>query len=112
MDNEGVSALPFLFLVPILFVVGCFIYDFIPVFKEKNNLKDNMEYIVQLYEDGHKDQISIYANSKGMKAQIYKESDTKERIELSKEVEMKSPVVKLIFGTPYKVEISKVVEIK
>ena len=48
MDNQGINAMPFLFLVPILFVIGCFVVDFIPIFKTKSELKDDMEYVEYL----------------------------------------------------------------
>ena len=53
MENEGVNALKFLFIIPILFVIGCFILDFVPIIKEKGKLKDDMEYVVHMYNEGN-----------------------------------------------------------
>ncbi len=114
MDNEGISALPFLFLVPILFIIGCFVYDFIPIIKEKSKLNDHMEYVLTIYNEGKEDtkqKIVSYSNSNEIKTEYYIDGD-KVTFEITKDVEVTTPVVKLIFGTPYTVKKTKTIEKK
>lgn len=110
-DNQGISALPFLFIIPILFVVGCFILDFVPIIKEKNKLKDDMEYVIHMYEENDISRILSYSHSRDLKTNYTQEED-KVNFVITKEVEVVTPVVKLIFGNPYVVTYKKSIDIK
>ena len=105
-DNEGISAMAFLFIVPLLFVIGCFILDFVIIYKEKSKLNDNMEYIIALYEDGNKARILSYSHENNFKANYSKVEDGI-KFTLIKEIELKTPVGKHILGSPYKLEVTK-----
>ena len=108
MKNEGLSALSFLLIVPLLFVIICLIVDFTVIFKEKNKLKDNMEYVIALYDDGNTNRILSYSHEQNFKANYYVE-EKEIKFVLTKEIELKTPVGTHIFGNPYKIELTKVV---
>ena len=110
-DNAGISAMTFLFVVPILFVIVCFIIDFVIIYKAKDQLKDDLEYIVALYEDGNKARILSYSHEHNFKANYSKVEDGI-KFTLIKEIELKTPVGKHILKSPYKIEVTKVAKIK
>ena len=105
----SISAMSFLFIVPLLFIIVCFAIDFVYIFKEKNQLKDNMEYVIALYKDGNTSRILAYSHEQNFKANYYLEEDNKVKFVLTKEVKLKTPVVKHVFGDPYKIEVTKTV---
>lgn len=111
-DNEGISAMAFLFIVPLLFVIGCFILDFVIIYKEKSKLNDNMEYIIALYEDGNTSRILAYSHENNFKANYVKEENGDIKFTLKKEIELKTPVGKHILGSPYKLEVTKTKKIE
>ena len=112
MDNQGINAMPFLFLVPILFVIGCFVVDFIPIFKTKSELKDDMEYVVHMYNEGSTDRILEYTHNKDVKTEIFNLEDNKVEIVLTKEVEIITPIVKIFLNNPHIVELKKTINRK
>ena len=114
-DNAGISAMTFLFVVPILFVVVCFIIDFSIIFKEKNKLKDNMEQVIALYEDENtinendrQRNILKYADANNFKANYTVEENGDVKFTLTKKIELKTPVGTHILGNPYSLELIKV----
>lgn len=111
MENEGVNALKFLFIVPILFIVGCFIVDFIPIIKEKGKVKDDMEYVIHMYNEGDTSRILSYSHNRDIKTN-YTIEENKVNFVITKEVKVVTPVVKLIFGDIYVVTYKKSIDLK
>ena len=108
MKNEGVSALSFLFIVPLLFVIICFIVDFTVIYKEKRKLNSNMNTVIDLYKDGNISRILSYSHEQDFIAN-YVEQENGVKFTLTKKIELKTPVGKHVFGELYELKISKTV---
>ena len=111
MKNEGISIMPCLFVIPILFVVGCFIVDFMVVYKQKNELKHHMEYVVDLYNNNEINRLKPYSDEHSFKLEYYKE-ENKVKFIVIKDVKLLTPVPKLIFGDFYKIKLTKSINIE
>ncbi len=111
MKNEGISIMPCLFIIPILFVVGCFIIDFMVVYKQKNELMNHIEYVVDLYNNDEVNRIKPYSDEHSFKLEYYKE-DGNVKFIITKNIKLLTPVPKLIFGDFYMVELTKSINIE
>ena len=111
MKNEGISIMPCLFIIPILFVVGCFIVDFMVVYKQRNELVRHMENVVDLYNNNEINRLKPYSDEHSFKLEYYKE-ENKVKFIVTKDIKLLTPVPKLIFGDFYKIELTKSINIE
>ena len=112
MENEGIKSMSFLFIIPILFIVGCLGFDFVLIYKQKIELKDNLDYVIDLYKEDNINRILSFSDENDFKTNYYKTEDNKIEFVLTKKIPFKTPVPKVIFGEVYNIEVKKVIDTK
>ena len=112
MENEGINSMSFLFLVPLLFIIGCIGLDFVLIYKQRSELKNELDYVIDLYKENNINRILSYSDENDFKTNYYKLDDNKIEFVVTKEVKFKTPVPKVVYGELYKIEIKKVIYIE
>ena len=112
MENEGIKSMSFLFMVPLLFIIGCIGLDFVLIYKQKSELNKDLNYIIDLYKENNITRILSYSDENDFKTSYYKVEGNKMEFVVTKEVKFKTPVPKVVYGELYKIEIKKVIDIE
>lgn len=107
VNNKGQALIEFVLLLPIIIFIIFGIIDFGIIFNEKNTLENNSLDIINLYNNGEK-----IENIKG----IYKDKNIKieelenyYKISITKNINLITPGLDRIFGSPYQIKTERVV---
>ena len=107
MNRKGQALVEFVLILPIIVFIIFTAIDFGVIFNEKNHLENDSLDIINLYNKGISiEEIeSLYKN--------YKVSVTDKEdyynIKIEKKVKLRTPGLGKIMGSPYKIEIERVV---
>ena len=97
MNNKGQALIEFIIILPIFIMILLVVFDYVRIIETKILLENTMEEVILDSDYIPKDDITINKTSNG----------DYEKIELSKEISLSSPILSPILSNPYKVEISR-----
>ena len=105
-NNKGQALVEFIIVLPILLLIIISIIDFGNIISKKYSLENDIDTISNLYEEEKYDEINKYTSDKNISVH-YKNNGDLLVITLSKDINITSPVLNIIFGNTYKVTVEK-----
>lgn len=108
MNRKGQALVEFVLILPILILILFSIVDFGNIFYSKYDLQNQSSDIIRLINEGKRiDEVVLIYNDFNIDMSIYKE-DYK-LVEISRDVNIMSPVMQLVFSKNYKVSTKRVI---
>ncbi len=106
MKKKGQALVEFIIILPIFLLLLLGVFDIGRILYTKIKLEDEIGDVVNLYEAGHaeeeiKEKIVPTANIKIENGVEYT------NLKLSKDIEILTPGLNLVFKNPYKIEVSR-----
>ncbi len=105
-NNKGQALVEFIIILPIFILLIMSIIDFSNIIYKKITLENNIDIVSDLYKDSKYDEINKYVSDKNIDIS-YKNNDDMIVISLSKDINIISPIVSIIIGEYYKVNVEK-----
>lgn len=105
-NNKGQALVEFVIILPILLIIILSIVDFGNIIIKKYSLENDVDVISDLYREKKFDDINAYVNNKNIKLNYSSNSDLF-IINVSKEVDIMSPILILPLGKTYNINIEK-----
>ena len=105
MKNRGQALVEFVMIIPVLLIILLAIVDFSNIFTTKYNLQNDLDLIVELYKDNKHDDYYNYANNNNIRLNII-ENNNLTTIEISKKIEITTPVLSQVLKSPYEISES------
>ena len=110
-DSKGQALVEFIIVLPLLVLIIISIIDFGNIFIKKYSLENDLDTVVDLYEIQEYSKINEYVNNKDIKID-YKEENDFLTINLSKDIKIYSPILSIILGNSYNVNVDRSVYVK
>jgi len=108
-NNRGQALIEFILIVPVLAIFILGIFDIGNIIYKKSQLENDLDYIVDLYEENKIEEINSYIRNKNISI-----NDTKKEayttITLTKNISFVTPGASKIFGSSYKISTSRVIK--
>ncbi len=105
-DNKGQALVEFIIILPIFLLLIISVIDFGNIISKKYSLENDIDTIYDLYKNEEYQNIDEYAKEKNLTVN-YKKQDEFLKIELSKDINIMSPILNIIFGKDYKITVEK-----
>lgn len=105
-NSKGQALVEFILVLPIFLLVIISIIDLGNIISKKYSLENDLDTIVDMYNDNNIEKINYYISDKDIKIN-YDKKDDLIIINLSKKVKIISPVINLIFGKNYDLNTSR-----
>lgn len=109
-NNKGQALVEFILILPILLFVVMALIDVASIQFSKYKLEDHLDTIVDLYEEGKKEQVNQYGVDKKITIQIEEKTDYA-TIKVGTRQTINTPILKQKLGSNYKVETERTVYI-
>ncbi|MDO4962587.1 MAG: TadE/TadG family type IV pilus assembly protein [bacterium] len=103
-NNKGQALVEFIIVLPLLLLIIMSIIDFGNIITKKYSLQNELDVISDMYLD-HKD-VAGYVRSENIDISITKEDDIT-TIKLDKNISIISPILNIVFGKNYLIEVEK-----
>ena len=100
MKNRGQALVEFVLIMPVLLIILLGVIDFGNIFKTKYDLQNDLDLIVELYKDGKTDDYNNYVWNHNLQINIT-ENNNLTTIEISKKIDIKTPILDKVFKSPY-----------
>lgn len=108
MNRKGQALVEFVLILPILILILFSIVDFGNIFYSKYDLQNQSSDIIRLINEGKRiDEVVLIYNDFNIDMSIYKENY--KLVEISRDVNIMSPVMQLVFSKNYKVSTKRVI---
>ena len=108
MNSRGQALVEFILIIPVFLIILMAIVDFSNIFTTKYNLQNDLDLIVELYNDNKKDDYNNYAYNKNIKLNITENSNLT-TIKISKKIDIQTPILNKVLKSPY--ELSEIITI-
>lgn len=105
-NNRGQALVEFIIVLPIFLLFLISVIDFGNIISKKYSLENDIDVVSELYEDGKFNEINTYAKDKDIKVSYSSENELV-TINLSRNVKIISPMLNLIFGKSYNIDVEK-----
>ena len=105
-NNKGQALVEFVIVLPIFLLLIISVIDFGNIISKKYSLENDIDVIVDMYNDSKYEEINKYADNKDIKVSYSNEGELFV-INLNKDVKVISPVVNAIVGRTYQVNAEK-----
>ncbi|MDD4109638.1 MAG: TadE/TadG family type IV pilus assembly protein [Prolixibacteraceae bacterium] len=96
-QKKGQALIEFVVILPVLLLLILNTIEFGNILYEKYRLENNLDYIVDLYNDDKYYEIDLYLGEKNLIINY----DDSSKIEIKKRITIYSPGLNLIFENPY-----------
>jgi uncharacterized protein (UPF0333 family) len=110
-NNKGQALVEFVLVLPILLFAIMALIDVASIFFTKYKLEDNLDYIVELYEEGSMTRLNEYANSNKIIFEL-EENSLETTIKVKKTQKINTPILKEKLGNNYEIETERTIYIK
>ena len=107
-DKKGQALVEFIIIAPIFIMMIMSMIDLGNVIYKKYHLENELDYVVDLYREGKRDEMNNYALNNEFKTNIQKNNDIV-TIELSKDVVIYTPILNVVMSNPYKIMVDRVI---
>ncbi len=105
-NNKGQALVEFIIVLPIFLLLIISVIDFGNIISKKYGLENNLDIIADMYIEEDYNNIDSYISDKKLNVN-YESEDGFLTINLSKDVRITSPMLNLIFGKTYKINVSR-----
>ena len=106
--NSGQALVEFIIVLPVLIMMFTSIVDIGNIFYKKYQLENDLDYVVDLYQNNKQADISNYSQKEKFDV-FYEQANNKMEIKLNKSVNVITPGLKNIISNPYKIEVKRVI---
>lgn len=105
-NNKGQALVEFIIILPIFLLLIMCVFDFGNIMSKKYSLENDIDVVSDMYKDKKYNEINNYLNNKNIKVS-YSNRDDLFIINLSKEVNITSPILNVILGKDYEINVEK-----
>lgn len=105
-NNKGQALVEFIIILPIVLLLIISIIDFGNIFYKKYALENDIDTIIDMYKSGDFTEINSYVSDKDIEIK-YSDEDKFITVELTKNVNITSPILTIIFGKKYEIKIDR-----
>lgn len=107
MNNKGQALVEFVIIMPIFLFIVLAIFDVGNIISKKYALENDLDTVTLMYENNSND-VSSFVSSKNVKVK-YEEYGNYNKITLSKQVKIVTPIVSKALGNSYEISASRTV---
>ena len=104
MNKKGQALVEFIIILPVIIFIIMMIIDFMMIFAYKNELENDMNNIVKVYNKNKEEVLNITDN-----IITIKEENKYINITISKNYQTITPGLSLILGNPYEIKCERVI---
>ena len=105
-DNKGQALVEFIIILPIFLLLILSVIDFGNIISKKYSLENDIDVVVSLYKEEKSTEINNYIKKNNLKINFTNEGELFV-IKLEKDVKVMSPMLNLIFGKTYQINVEK-----
>ena len=105
-NNKGQALVEFVIILPVFLLLVMCVIDFGNIITKKHSLENDIDTISDMYKDSKYEDINRYVEDKNIKI-TYKNKDELFVISLNRSVNITSPILNLIFGKKYEINVEK-----
>ena len=105
-NNKGQALVEFIIILPIFLLLIISIIDFGNIISKKYSLENNVDVISEMYKQNKYEDINNYIKEKNITISYLNENNLF-TIHLNKKVKIISPMLSLIFGETYDINVEK-----
>ena len=105
-NNRGQALVEFIIILPIFLLLIMCVVDFGNIIGKKYSLENDIDAISDMYKSEKYEDINTYVTDKNIKVS-YSNTDNLLNINLSKEVNITSPLLNIILGKTYEIDVEK-----
>ena len=105
-NNRGQALVEFVIILPIFLLLLISIIDFGNIISKKYSLENDIDVVADFYNNSEYEKINTYAKDKDIKVSYTNEEDLVV-ISLNKNIKIISPMVNLVFGKSYNINVEK-----
>lgn len=106
MNNKGQALVEFVMILPVFLFIALGMIDFGNVLHQKYQLENDLDFIIDLYQEDKQSEINNYTTLKKINVN-YDYDGEFVMIELSKRVKITTPGLNLILKEPYYVTVGR-----
>ena len=107
MNNKGQALVEFVIIMPVFIFICLAIFDFGNIISKKYALENDIDTVSLMYENNKSD-VDAFIHSKDIKVK-YEEYGNYNKITLSKQVKVITPIVSQALGSSYEISASRTV---
>ena len=105
-NNRGQALVEFIIILPVFLLLIISVIDFGNIISKKYSLENDIDVITDMYKNEKYEDINSYTNNKNIKVS-YNEKNELFVVNLSKKINIISPMLNLIFGKTYEINVEK-----
>ena len=105
-NNKGQALVEFIIVLPIFLLLIISVIDFGNIISKKYSLENDIDVISDMYNDSKYEEINRYADKKDIIVTYSNEGELFV-INLSKDIKIISPMLNVVFGRIYEVNVEK-----
>jgi len=107
-NSKGQALVEFIIILPILLLIIMAIIDLGNIFVKKYSLENDLDVISNMYKEERYDGINNYINENNLSI-LYERDEEFIKINISRNININTPILNNILGKKYKIETSKVI---
>ncbi len=96
-NNKGQALIEFILILPIILAILLYIIEFGRITIQKQQLEASIDLIVDLYEDGKKNEIETYIQNNNILINVDKQNDLT-TLKINKKIKSNLPLINKIMG--------------
>lgn len=108
MNNKGQALVEFVIIMPIFIFIALAVFDLGNIIVKKYSLENDIDTVTDMYESGAYDDAESYASSIGAKIK-YETYGNYNKITLSKQINIVTPIVRQALGSVYEINSKRTV---
>lgn len=105
-DNKGQALVEFIIILPIFLLLIMCVIDFGNIITKKYSLENDIDVISDMYKKAKYEEINDYISKKDILVSYDNEEDLLV-INVSKNINITSPILNLVFGKNYVIDVEK-----
>lgn len=110
MNNKGQALVEFIIIMPIFIFIALAVFDLGNIIVKKYALENDLDTVTQMYQENNSLKLDTFIQESDVKIK-YEESGNYNKITLSKQVKVITPIVSQALGKTYEISSSRTVMI-
>ena len=107
-NSKGQALVEFIIVLPVLLLIIMAIIDLGNIFTKKYSLENDLDVVSNLYKEEKHDTINNYVKENNLSI-FYEREEEFIKINISKNININTPILNNILGKNYKIETSKII---
>ena len=107
-NSKGQVLVEFIIVLPVLLLIIMAIIDLGNIFTKKYSLENDLDIISNMYKEEKYDSINSYVKGNSLSI-LYEREEEFIKINVSKNININTPILNNILGKNYKIETSKII---